>query len=96
MNIGEINGVQVAVSPEAYEEIRKQKIVEENKILKEQQQELERYKNIIDELEKWLEEQRKYYKNYDCQKEIKYEFLRISTEYMKILNKLEELKGSDK
>lgn len=47
MNIGEINGVQVAVSPKAYEEIKKQKIIEENKILKEQQQEVERYKNII-------------------------------------------------
>ena len=56
MNIGEINGVQVAVSPEAYEEIRKQKIIEENKILKELQQELERYKNIIDELEKYINE----------------------------------------
>ena len=56
MNIGEINGVQVAVSPEAYEEIKKQKIIEENKILKEQQQELERYKNIIDELEKYINE----------------------------------------
>ena len=81
-----------------YKDLQKEltNLQEENKILKEQQQELERYKNIIDELEKWLEEQRKYYKNYDCQKEIKYEFLRISTEYMKILNKLEELKGSDK
>lgn len=58
MNIGEINGVQFAVSPEAYEEIKKQKIIIENKILKEQQQELERYKNIIDELEKWLVLQR--------------------------------------
>ena len=57
MNIGEINGVQVAVSPEAYEEIKKQKIIEENKILKEQQQELERYKNIIENIEKLVRNQ---------------------------------------
>lgn len=55
MNIGEINGVQVAVSPEAYEKIRKQKIIEENKILKELQQELERYKNITEIHEKYFE-----------------------------------------
>lgn len=52
MNIGELDGVKVMLSPEAYAEVKKQKIIEENKILKEQQQELERYKNIIDEL-KW-------------------------------------------
>lgn len=56
MNIGEINGVQVAVSPEAYEKIRKQKIIEENNILKEQQQELDKYKNIVDKTNWWLEE----------------------------------------
>lgn len=56
MNIGEINGVQVAVSPEAYKEIKKQKIIEENKILKEQQQELDKYKNIVDKTNWWLEE----------------------------------------
>lgn len=56
MNIGEINGVQVAVSPEAYEEIKKQKIIEENKILKELQQELDKYKNIVDKTNWWLEE----------------------------------------
>lgn len=55
MNIGEINGVQVAVSPEAYEEIKKQKIIEENKILKEQKQEIEKLNNIIKEVREYID-----------------------------------------
>lgn len=81
MNIGEINGVQVAVSPEAYEEIKKQKIIEENKILKELQEEKERYKNIIDEIERYFIDM----------------FNRTQdTKYLDDLQKLKELKGSDK
>ena len=56
MNIGELDGVKVMLSPEAYAEVKKQKIIEENKILKEQQQELERYKNIIEKIKKYVEE----------------------------------------
>ena len=87
MNIGEINGVQVAVSPEAYQEIKKQKIIEENKILKELQQELERYKNIIDKMEYWLlnEAILEFYNNK----------LPIELVIEKGLNELKELKGSD-
>lgn len=84
MNIGEINGVQVAVSPEAYEEIKKQKIIEENKILKEQQQELERYKNIVHELETYL--QRKYGEYVDMESDDRFV---ISL----VLDTLRELKG---
>lgn len=55
MNIGEINGVQVAVFPEIYEEIRKQKIIEENKILKEQQEEIERLNTILNNIHNYIE-----------------------------------------
>lgn len=86
MNIGEINGIQVAVSPKAYEEIKKQKIIEENKILKEQQQELERYKNIIDETFNYCKEQQE--KSFDVVAEECY------TEVMYFISqKKEELKG---
>ena len=85
MNIGEINGLQVAVSPEVYEEIRKQKIIEENKILKELQQELERYKNIVDELERWLED------NIEYGDDDYYDMKAMGVE--SALNKLKELKG---
>jgi len=85
VNIGEINGLQVAVSPEVYEEIRKQKIIEENKILKELQQELERYKNIVDELERWLED------NIEYGDDDYYDMKAMGVE--SALNKLKELKG---
>lgn len=56
------------------------------------QKENEKLNKIIDGLEKWLEEKEHYYSTTDCQKEIKYEFLRISNEYTKTLDKLAELK----
>ena len=96
MNIGEINGVQVAVSPEAYEKIRKQKIIEENKILKELQQELDKYKNIVDELEKWLIAQRNFIETIDIMpnlKEVKLEHKIMINDYTATLDKLKELKG---
>jgi len=51
VNIGELDGVKIILSPEAYAEVKKQKIIEENKILKEQQQEIERYKNITERIQ---------------------------------------------
>lgn len=57
-----------------------------NGILENQQQELERYKNIIDELEKYLKEENKF----DEYKDITY---RETMGY--VLDKLKELKGSD-
>lgn len=56
-------------------------------ILKSSEQELERYKNIIDELEKYLKEENKF----DEYKDITY---RETMGY--VLDKLKELKGSDK
>lgn len=55
MNIGEINGVQFAVSPEEYEKMKKQKIIEENEILKEQQQEIERLNTILNNIHNYIE-----------------------------------------
>ena len=49
-------------------------------------------KTVLEELEKWIKEKINYYSTYDCQKEVKYEFLRISTEYTKVLDKIQELK----
>lgn len=82
LTLGEINGVQVAVSPEAYEEIKKQKIIEENKILKEQQQELERYKSIIDEFINKFE---------DFIETMEYEKI-YHSDLKELLNELKELK----
>lgn len=47
LKIGEVAGVKVYLSPEQYEEYKKEKIIEENKILKEQEQEIKRLNNII-------------------------------------------------
>ena len=55
------------------------------------QQELDQYKNNWEELKKWLKTKEQHYLNDECPKEIKYEFLRISNEYTKILNKMKEL-----
>ena len=72
----------------------KEKHREYNKKYKQKkQQELERYKNIIDELEKYLKEKEQHFLIDDCQKEIIYEYKRISAEYTKALDKLKELKG---
>lgn len=72
-----------------YKDLQKEltNLQEENKILKEQQQELERYKNIIDEMEYWLlnEAILEFYNNK----------LPIELVIEKGLNKLKKLKGSD-
>ena len=47
MILDEEYGIKVAVSPEQYEEIKKSKIIEENKILKELQEELDKYEERI-------------------------------------------------
>lgn len=54
MNIGEISGLQVMVTPETYKEMQKQKTIEENKILKEQQEEIERLNNIIEKAVEYI------------------------------------------
>lgn len=53
--------------------------------------EIERLNNIINELEKWLIIQHDIYKNVD-----KKENTRLSCQYLKVKDKLQELKGSDK
>lgn len=55
--------------------------------------EIERLNNIINELEKYLKEREQHFLIDNCQKEIIYEYRRISTEYTKALDKLKELKG---
>lgn len=47
-------------------------------------------------LREWLEEQIKHYSTTDCQKEVKYEFLRIADKFTKVLDKMNELEGADK
>lgn len=54
MKIGEISGLQVMVTPETYKEMQKQKTIEENKILKEQQEEIERLNNIIEKAVEYI------------------------------------------
>ncbi len=55
------------------------------------QQELDQYKNNWKELKRLIKEKEQHYLNDECPKEIKYEFLRISNEYTKILDKMKEL-----
>ena len=102
MNIGELDGVKIVLSPEAYTEVKKQKIIEENKILKEQQQEIERLNNIINELEKYFEEEldrlaRETSNIYeDSLGKTRLVNENIYEEVQKIKDKLQELKGVDK
>ena len=55
------------------------------------EKELDQYKNNWEELKRLIKEKEQHYLNDECPKEIKYEFLRISNEYTKILNKMKEL-----
>lgn len=50
MNIGELDGLKIVVSPERFEEIKKQKIIQENKILEEQQEKIDKYKEVLDKI----------------------------------------------
>ncbi len=54
-------------------------------------EELDQYKNNWEEIKRLIKEKEQHYLNDDCPKEIKHEFLRISNEYTKILNKMKEL-----
>lgn len=54
MKLGELDGVKIILSPEAYAEVKKQKIIEENNILKEQQQEIEKLQNIIKKIREYI------------------------------------------
>lgn len=83
--------------PEAIEE-KGQVYVHVNKLLEEREKttrsmlELERYKNIIDELEKWLLEQL----YIEAENPYEEKIIKIENpEIASILNKLKELKGSD-
>lgn len=66
--------------------------LEENEILTKQwlktTQELDKYKNIVDELEQHLEAMIRIYEN-------EYKSIEDAEHYRSILNKLKELKGSD-
>ncbi len=59
-------------------------------VIKAQQFEIERLNNIINELEKWLNDNENLLIHYDY--ESKYEYIYVDN----ILDKLQELKGSDK
>ncbi len=85
MNIGELDGVKVMLSPEAYAEVKKQKIIEENKILGE----LEKWLVLQrDNLDKRVSEMKSDDKN--MTRANHYTFI-----YNRVLDKLKELKGSD-
>ena len=56
MEIGELSGIQVIVSQETYEEMMRKKMIKENKILKEQQEEIERLNNIIEKEVEYIKE----------------------------------------
>lgn len=85
MNIGELDGVKVMLSPEAYAEVKKQKIIEENKILGE----LEKWLVLQrDNLDKRVSEMKSDDKN--MTRANHYTFI-----YNRVIDKLKELKGSD-
>lgn len=65
------------------------KITDEN-ILK--SKEIEKLTNNWNELKEYIKEKEQHYLIDDCQKEVKYEFLRISNEYTKILDKMKVIK----
>ena len=54
MNIGELDGVKIILSPETYAEAKKQKLIKENKILNELQQQLDKYKSTIDKIKEYI------------------------------------------
>ena len=65
--------------------------------MKEKDKEIERLNNIIKELEKWLEEQHQFIIEIPAfTKEISIEHKTMELCYENILDKLQELKGSDK
>ena len=49
MNIGDIDGVQVFVTPKGYEELKKQKLIEENEILHDLQERIDKAIEYIQE-----------------------------------------------
>jgi hypothetical protein len=61
-----------------------------NHIVKEQAKEIKRLNNIIDELEKWCDIQFDVYKDLD-----KIQDSRISCQYLKVKDKLKELKDKN-
>lgn len=98
MNIGELDGVKIILSPEAYAEAKKQKLIEENKILNDLQQQLDKYKNVIDKIKELIERKlstetyqhlKKLYDDIDSTEEIweDYEF----EDLLDILELLEEV-----
>lgn len=72
-----------------------------NDYINSQQQEIERLNNIIDELEKWLKKESNFWKEQQ-EKAIEYGWLEFGGKYNTtiiyddVINKLQELKGSDK
>jgi uncharacterized protein (UPF0305 family) len=59
MKVGELDGLKIVVSPERFEEIKKQKIIQENKILKEQQEKIDKYEEVIDKIKEYIKENSK-------------------------------------
>lgn len=83
-----------ATDEEYREKINRQKRESRKRCKERQQQELERYKNIIDELEKWLEKQ--YQDTENCfmfDKDLKSKYKRDLLLFSMCLDKLKELKG---
>ena len=65
---------------------------EKTTLIEQQRKEIERLNNIINELEKWLKEQRNYYyENYYYS-----DFNAYGNKCDDVLDKLQELKGEDK
>lgn len=79
--LGTLAGLDLVLSPEHYEEYKDTL----NKQLEEKDKELDRLNNIIDELEKWLEE-----RTYGMNEIHTYKIGALEDEV--ILNKLKELK----
>ena len=53
--VNEISGIKIVLSPGDYEKVKKQKLIEENKILKEQQDKIEKLKQLIGEQQEQIE-----------------------------------------
>ena len=87
--IGDIGGVKVFVTPEDYEEVKKQDTINRDKILSELQEENDRLNNIISSFEEWLKEHS--FVDFNCRDTIIHEQLSLNTAY----EYLQELKDED-
>ena len=80
MNIGELDGLKIVVSPERFEEIKKQKIIQENKILEEQQEKIDKYEEILDKIKEYAKEVLTWYTNEEITDDIANHILELLEE----------------